>query len=64
MERIIGDPAKSALMSAAMIGVSVAEKVLLLSGIADPGDPEYEAQLRAMLDAALAFERAPAAEHA
>ena len=64
MDRIIGDPAKSALMSAAMIGVSVAEKVLLLRGIAAPDDPDYEAQLRAMLNAALAFERAPAPEPA
>ncbi|MCX7564748.1 TetR/AcrR family transcriptional regulator [Sulfitobacter sp. F26169L] len=55
-ERAIGDPARAALFMAVVLGMSVAEKSLHLSGIAPCDTPEYEAQLRHMLLAALSFQ--------
>ncbi|WP_299412120.1 TetR/AcrR family transcriptional regulator [uncultured Sulfitobacter sp.] len=54
-ERAVGDPARAALFMAVILGMSVAEKSLHLSGIAPFDTPEYEAQLRHMLNAALAY---------
>lgn len=53
LSRIIGDPGRAALFSAAMLGVSVAEKSLHLAGIAPPGSACYAAQMRALLNAAV-----------
>ena len=55
LETILGDEGKAALFGAAMLGMSVAEKTLRLPGIAAPDTPEYEAQLRALLDIALRY---------
>ncbi len=54
MDRIVDDPGKGALLSAVLLGVSLAEKSLELPGIAAPGSACYEAQLRRMFAAALA----------
>ena len=53
LEQILGDAGAAALFSAAILGMSVAEKTMHLDGIAEPGSPEYIAQLRQMLSAAL-----------
>ena len=58
LHAIIGDEEKAALFTAAMFGMSVAEKRLHLSGIAPPQSDAYRAQLRGILTAALAIERA------
>lgn len=54
IQEIIGDDGKAALFSAALFGMSVAEKTLQLPGIAPPTSEEYERQLRHLLSAALA----------
>lgn len=54
-ERAIGDPTRAALFMAVILGMSVAEKSLHLPGIAPCQSPEYEAQLRHMLEAALSY---------
>lgn len=56
VERAAGDRARAALFMAVILGMSVAEKSLHLSGIAPYDSPEYEMQLRHMLEAALAYE--------
>lgn len=55
LEQALGSPKRAALFMAAAYGMSVAEKSLHLHGIACVGTPEYEAQVRHMLEAALAF---------
>ncbi len=57
LEAVIGDPARAALFMAATLGMSVAEKSLHLPGIAPHDTPEYEAQLRHMLNASLSYKR-------
>ncbi|MCV6598847.1 MAG: TetR/AcrR family transcriptional regulator [Mangrovicoccus sp.] len=59
MEQILGGPKRAALFSAAMLGMSVAEKTLCLGGITVQDRPLYEAQLRALLQAALRFDELP-----
>jgi len=44
---------RAALIAAVIFGFSVAEKSLRIEGIASPSSPEYEAQLRHLLEAAL-----------
>lgn len=56
VERAAGDPTRAALFMAVILGMSVAEKSLHLPGIAPCDTPEYEAQLRHMLMAALAYQ--------
>ncbi len=51
--RLIGDEGRAALFVAVLFGISVAEKSVHLPGIAPPNTPEYEEQLRHMLEAAL-----------
>ncbi len=51
--QIVGDPGRAALLSAAIFGMSVAEKTMALDGIADPQSQEYEAQFRKLLSGAL-----------
>jgi len=53
LEVILGDQSGAALFSAAMLGMSVAEKTVHLEGIADPGTDAYAAQLRQLLEGAL-----------
>lgn len=53
LDEIIGDKSKSALFSAAVLGISIAEKTLHLDGIAEPKTKEYENQLRSLLRVAL-----------
>ncbi|MEM1129923.1 MAG: TetR family transcriptional regulator [Pseudomonadota bacterium] len=55
LDRIIGNSERAALFMSVCLGLSVAEKSLKLDGIAPPGSPVYEAQLRHMLQAALTF---------
>jgi AcrR family transcriptional regulator len=55
LEKLIGDPAPTALFMSVILGISFAEKTLLLRGIAPCASPEYDAQLRHMLNAALAY---------
>ncbi|MGB3245829.1 MAG: helix-turn-helix domain-containing protein [Sulfitobacter sp.] len=56
LTQMLGSPARAALFMAACLGLSVAEKSLHLDGIAPVGSDTYEAQVRQMLEAALAFE--------
>jgi hypothetical protein len=58
-ERAIGNPVRAAMFIAVIMGISLAEKSLQLGGIAPSDDPLYEAQLRHMLEAALAVPVAP-----
>lgn len=55
-ETVLGDPSRAALLSAVLLGMSIAEKTLRLDGIAPPDSEAYEAQLRTVIDAALRFE--------
>lgn len=58
---ITGSETRAALLVAVLLGLSVAEKSLHLPGI-DIADPQtYEAQLRHLMTAALAFDPAQAA---
>lgn len=52
LQEILKDSSKAALFSASMLGMSVAEKTLHLSGIAEPDSADYERQLRTLLTAA------------
>ena len=61
IETAAGNPSRAALFMAVILGISAAEKSLHLSGIAPHDSPEYEAQLRHMLNAALSFGPKPAA---
>ena len=56
LEQALGSPERAALFMAAAYGMSVAEKSLHLDGIARVGTPKYEAQVRHMLEVALAFQ--------
>lgn len=56
VEQVIGDPTRAALFMAVILGMSVAEKSLHLQGIAPYDTPEYEAQLRHLLTAALTYQ--------
>jgi AcrR family transcriptional regulator len=55
LEQVIGDPTCAALFMAVILGASVAEKSLRLRAMAPLGSPEYAAELRYMLRAALAY---------
>jgi len=55
IEQVTGDKTRAALFMAVTLGMSVAEKSMHLPGIAPHDTPEYAAQLRHMLEAALAF---------
>lgn len=46
---ILGDPARAALFSAAILGMSVVEKVLFLDGIEDHTSAAYRTQLETFL---------------
>ncbi len=56
IECATGDQTRAALFMATILGMSVAEKSLHLSGIAPYETPEYEKQLRHMLTSALAYQ--------
>lgn len=56
LERKLQSKERAALFMAATYGLSVAEKSLHLEGIAPAGSLAYEAQVRHMLEAALAFD--------
>lgn len=53
--QIIGDDARAALFMSILIGFGIGEKTLHLRGIPAPQAPEYAAQLRHMLQAALSY---------
>lgn len=53
LETILGDAGLAALFSAAMLGMSVAEKTMHLDGIAPPSSGEYVRQLRRLLNVAV-----------
>jgi hypothetical protein len=55
LDGIIGNRAAAALFMATILGFSVAEKSLHLSGISAPSSEAYEAQLRHLLNNALAY---------
>lgn len=57
LDELIGDKSRAALFMAVVLGISVAEKTLHLDGIAPPSSADYTAQLRHMLQAALAYGR-------
>lgn len=54
LEKIIGSKSKAACFFAAMMGFSVAQKILRLEGIGERGSDQYRAQLRHMLTTAIA----------
>lgn len=56
LSALLGDRRKAALFAAVIFGMSVVEKSLHLPGIAPVGSDTYEAQIRHMMEAALAFE--------
>jgi len=51
-----GSPERGALFSAAMFGLSVAEKTLDLEGLSIRHGDLYERQIRALFEAALSFD--------
>jgi AcrR family transcriptional regulator len=53
LETLIGDPARAALLMSVILGFSIVEKSLCLSGIPHHTAPEYEVQIRHMITAAL-----------
>ncbi len=55
LAEMLQSPARAALFMAAAYGLSVAEKSLHLEGIAPVGTPEYEAQVRHLLQSALDY---------
>lgn len=55
LAEMLQSPARAALFMAAAYGLSVAEKSLHIDGIAPVGTPEYEAQVRHMLQSALDY---------
>jgi AcrR family transcriptional regulator len=54
LEKIIGSRSQAALFFAAMMGFSVAQKILHLDGIAKLGSDEHRVQFRHMLATAIA----------
>jgi AcrR family transcriptional regulator len=59
LDALIGDSARAALFMAVLLGYSAAEKSLKLDGIAQHNSPEYEAQLRHLLNSALSYQPKP-----
>ncbi len=57
LEGVIGDRDRAALFMSVLMGFAMAEKTLKLDGIAPPGDPDFEAQLRHLMQAALSYNR-------
>ncbi len=57
LEEIIGDKERAALFMSVLMGFAMAEKTLKLDGIAVPGTPAFEAQLRHLMVAALRYEK-------
>ncbi|MBB5515055.1 AcrR family transcriptional regulator [Rubricella aquisinus] len=57
LERITGDAQSAALLSAAVFGISITEKTLLVQGYPRHDTPEYRALLRHLLSAAAAPRR-------
>ena len=55
LEVIIGDKTRAALFFAALMGFSIVDKYMHMSGIAQPGTTEYERQLRYCLTSALEY---------
>ncbi|MEP1768718.1 MAG: TetR/AcrR family transcriptional regulator [Sulfitobacter sp.] len=55
LETILGAPTPAALFMSVILGVGIAEKTLHLGGLAPHDSPEYEHQLRYMLEAAIAY---------
>ncbi|GGP69880.1 TetR/AcrR family transcriptional regulator [Shewanella saliphila] len=55
LEQVIGDKTRAALFMVVLLGISMAEASLHLTGIAKPESQEYEKQLRHMLSAALNY---------
>lgn len=54
--KLVGCEERAALLTAALFGLSVALKTLRVPGVALPGDPRLETQVRYMIASALAFE--------
>ena len=57
LEGLLGDRARAALFMSVLMGFAMGEKTLKLDGIAKPGSPAFEAQLRHLLQAALSYDR-------
>lgn len=55
LETVLGAPAPAALYMSVILGIGIAEKSLHLQGIAPHDTPEYECQLRYLLEAAIDF---------
>ncbi len=51
----LGSPAKAALVTAAVLGFSIVEKMLRSNGIAARGSDAHRAQFEALLDAAMTY---------
>ncbi|MEM6940969.1 MAG: TetR family transcriptional regulator [Pseudomonadota bacterium] len=57
LERVIGDPERAALFMSVLMGYALGEKTLKLRGIPAPDHPRFEAHLRHLMAAALAYVR-------
>ncbi|MEW9920159.1 TetR/AcrR family transcriptional regulator [Marimonas sp. MJW-29] len=55
LEALLGSPARAALFMSVLLGFGVGEKTLKLKGIASPGSPAFEAQLRHLMTSALSY---------
>lgn len=55
LENVLGDQARAALFMSVLMGFALGEKTLKLKGIAPPGSPAFEAQLRHLMVSALAY---------
>ena len=59
LEALLQSKSRAALFMSVLMGFALGEKTLKLSGIPAPGDPAFEAQLRHLMRAALAFGSEP-----
>lgn len=55
LDALLGDPGRAALFMAVLLGFALAEKTLKLPGIPAPGTPAFDAQLRHLMESALAY---------
>ena len=56
LDALLGSPARAALFMSVLLGFALAEKSLKLPGVAQPGTPAFDAQLRHLMESALAYE--------
>ena len=56
LDALLGSPARAALFMSVLLGFALAEKTLKLPGIAAPGSAAFDAQLRHLMESALAYD--------